>query len=144
MRIHNKTEYNILVMKTSDKILHWAPRILGLLTILFISLFAFDSFSPSNTLWQNFLSLLIHLLPSIVMLIVLLIAWKWELAGGIIFLLAGIAWSVFIYIGNLKRTGVPGKALMVVLILGLPIVIAGILFIVSHYRHSGNPSQETT
>lgn len=131
-------------MKLSDKIIRWAPRVIGILAILFISLFAFDSFSPDKTFGQNLLSLLIHLLPSIALLILVLIAWKWELAGGIIFLLAGIAWSVFIYIGNLKRTGVPGKALMVVLILGLPLVIAGILFIVSHYRHSGNPSQETT
>jgi hypothetical protein len=130
-------------MNLTDKIIKWTPRILAILAILFISMFAFDSFSPGKTLGQNFLSLLIHLLPSIALLILLLIAWRWELAGGIIFLAAGIAWSIFLYSINLTRTGVTGKALIAVLALGLPFVIAGILFIVSHYRRMGKPSQDT-
>lgn len=121
-------------MKTSEKILYWAPRILGIVMILFISMFAFDSFSPANTLAQNLLSLLIHLLPSIGLLILLLVAWKWELIGGIIFTLAGIAWSIFVYMINFKRTGSSGKALFVVLTLALPLIITGILFILNHYQ----------
>jgi hypothetical protein len=121
-------------MKTSDKILYWAPRILGIVIILFISMFAFDSFSPGNTAGQNILSLLIHLLPSIGLLILLLAAWKWELIGGIIFTLAGIAWSIFVYMINFKRTGSAGKALFVVLTLALPLIITGVLFIMNHYR----------
>jgi hypothetical protein len=121
-------------MKTSDKILYWAPRILGIVMILFISMFAFDSFSPGNTLGQNILSLLIHLLPSIGLLILLLVAWKWELIGGIIFTLAGIAWSIFVYMINFKRTGSAGKALFVVLTIALPLIITGILFIMNHYK----------
>jgi len=121
-------------MKTSDKILYWSPRILGIVIILFISMFAFDSFSPGNTLAQNLLSLLIHLLPSIGLLILLLVAWKWELIGGIIFTLAGIGWSIFVYIINFKRTGSAGKALFVVLTLALPLIITGILFLMNHYR----------
>jgi len=121
-------------MKTSDRILYWSPRIIGILTILFISMFAFDSFSPGNTLGQNLLALLIHLLPSIGLLILLLVAWKWELIGGIIFTLAGIAWSIFVYMINFKRTGSAGKALFVVLTLALPLIITGILFIMNHYR----------
>ncbi|MBN1108557.1 MAG: hypothetical protein JXR66_00960 [Bacteroidales bacterium] len=130
-------------MNITDKIIRWTPRILGILAILFISMFAFDSFSPDKTLGQNLLSLLIHLLPSIALLIVLLIAWKRELAGGIIFIAAGIALSVFLYSGNMNRTGVPGQALLVVLILGLPFVVAGILFIISHFRQHKNPSENT-
>lgn len=121
-------------MKTSDKILYWSPRILGIVMILFISMFAFDSFSPGNTIGQNLLALLIHLLPSIGLLILLLVAWKWELIGGIIFTLAGIAWSIFVYMINFKRTGSAGKALFVVLTLALPLIITGILFIMNHYQ----------
>ena len=121
-------------MKTSDKILYWAPRIIGILTILFISMFAFDSFSPGNTSGQNLLALLIHMLPSIGLLILLLVAWKWELIGGIIFTLAGIAWSIFVYMINFRRTGSAGKALFVVLTLALPLIITGILFIMNHLQ----------
>lgn len=120
----------------TDKLLHWTPRVLGILVILFISMFAFDSFSPDYTLWHNLLALLIHLLPSLIMLAVLLIAWKWELAGGIILTATGIAWSILIYVLNLKRTGIPGKALNVVLLLGLPLIVTGILFIIDHYNKS--------
>jgi hypothetical protein len=97
-------------------------------------MFAFDSFSPGNTLGQNLLALLIHLLPSIGLLILLLVAWKWELIGGIIFTLAGIAWSIFVYMINFKRTGSAGKALFVVLTLALPMIITGILLIMNHYK----------
>jgi len=102
--------------------------------ILFISMFAFDSFSPENTLGQNLLGLLMHLLPSLGLLILLLVAWKWELVGGIIFTLAGVAWSIFVYWINFKRTGSAGKALFVVLTLALPLIITGILFIMNHYK----------
>jgi hypothetical protein len=126
-------------MKTSDKILYWSPRILGILIILFISMFAFDSFSPGNTLGQNLTALLIHLLPSIGLLILLLIAWKWELIGGIILILAGIAWGVFIYGINLHRTGSVGKSFFVVFTLSVPLIIAGILFILVHYSKKKSP-----
>jgi prolipoprotein diacylglyceryltransferase len=98
-------------------------------------MFAFDSFSPGNTLLQNLGALLIHLLPSFCLLIFLLIAWKWELVGGIILVVLGIVWTIFVFYINYKRTGSPGKSFFVVLTLGLPLILAGILFIVSHYKN---------
>ena len=72
-------------MGTSVKIFHWVPRILCILAILLISMFALDSFSPERTFWQNLGAFLIHLIPSFALIALLIVAWKWELPGGIAF-----------------------------------------------------------
>jgi hypothetical protein len=71
-------------MKTSTKVFQWIPRILCILAILFVSLFALDAFSSERTFWQNVAAFLMNLIPSFVLLAVLIVAWKWEKVGGII------------------------------------------------------------
>jgi hypothetical protein len=121
-------------MKTSSKILYWAPRILCILAILFVSMFASDAFSPQNTVWQNIISLFMHLLPALLLIVVLVIAWKWELVGGIILTIMGLAFSIGVFLLNMKRIHSVGKSLGIAAMLCLPFVISGILFIVNHYR----------
>ena len=121
-------------MKTSTKVLHWTPRILCILAILFLSFFALDSFSPERTFWQNLAAFAIHLIPSFALLIVLLVAWRWEKVGGIILTIIGLAFSIFIFIFNLKRTHSVATGFLIALMLGIPFVLAGILFIRSHSR----------
>ena len=122
-------------MKTSTKILQWTPRILCILAILFISLFALDSFSSERTFWQNTGAFLMHLIPSFVLLASLIIAWKWEKVGGIILTIIGFAFSIFIFVFNYKRNHFPiMTCLLQALIIAIPIVLAGVLFIQSHYR----------
>lgn len=121
-------------MKTSTKVLHWVPRILCILAILFISLFAFDSFSSERTLLQNAAAFMTHLIPSFVLLAVLIIAWKWEKAGGIILIIISLVFCIFVFILNYNRTHSIATSLMITLILDIPFVLAGILFIGSHFR----------
>jgi prolipoprotein diacylglyceryltransferase len=102
--------------------------------ILFVSLFALDSFSAERTFWQNAAAFLIHLIPSFVLLAVLIIAWKWEKSGGIILTIAGLAWSIFVFQLNLRRTHSIAASLMIILMLCIPFVLAGILFIISDSR----------
>jgi len=120
-------------MKTSTKVLYWAPRILCILAILFVSLFALDSFSSERTFWQNTAAFLMHLIPSFVLLAVLIISWKWEKVGGIILTIVGLAWTVFVFILNYKRTHSVATSLLIILMVALPFVLAGILFILSYY-----------
>jgi hypothetical protein len=121
-------------MKTSTKVLHWTPRILCILAILFLSFFALDSFSTERTFWQNLAAFAMHLIPSFVLLIILLVAWRWEKAGGIILTIIGLAFSIFIFIFNLKRTHSVATGFSIALMLGIPFVLAGILFIRSNRR----------
>ena len=120
-------------MKTSTKILHWTPRILCILAILFISLFALDSFSSERTFWQNTGAFLMHLIPSFVLLVILIVAWKWENIGGIILIIIGVFFCVSIFNLNYnQRHFTLWQSIRNVSMLCLPFVLAGILFILSH------------
>jgi len=125
-------------MKTSIKILHWAPRIICILAILFISLFALDSFSPDLTIWQQIGAFLIHLIPSFLLLALLIVAWKWEFIGGIIFILIGLGFSPFIFMHNYKMNQSVWMSLTIILVITVPFIIAGILFIMSHRKKKKN------
>jgi len=120
-------------MKTI-KILHWAPRIICILAIVFISLFALDSFGPDLTIWQQIVAFLIHLIPSFVLTALLIVAWKWEFTGGIIFTLIGLGFSPLIFLHNYKMNHSVWMSISIVVIINIPFVIAGILFILSYFK----------
>jgi hypothetical protein len=67
------------------KIIYWLPRILSIAFVLFLSLFSLDVFSEYGG-WNVVLPLLIHLVPSFVLLGVIIISWKHDLVGAIAFL----------------------------------------------------------
>ena len=119
-------------MKKSTKVIHWLPRIICILAILFVSMFALDAFDSELTIWQQIGDFLMHLIPSFVLIILLIIAWKWEFIGGIIFTLIGLGLSPFIFMHNYKMNHSVWMSLMTILIITMPFVIVGILFIVSH------------
>jgi len=73
--------------------IYWTPRILSIVFILFLSLFSLDIFDMCNNFLNCALGLLMHNLPSIILLIVLLISWKYEIVGAIAFILAGLAYA---------------------------------------------------
>lgn len=120
-------------MKTRISILHWTPRILCILAILFISLFALDSFGPGQPLGQQILAFLIHLIPSFVLLALLILAWYREYLGGWIFLLIGLGFSPIIFLHNFRMNHSEWMSLGIVLMITFPFVLVGILFILSHY-----------
>jgi MFS family permease len=71
------------------RLLFWAPRILCILFAVFVSLFALDVFGEGYGFWGTMLALLMHLIPTGVILIVLAISWRWEWVGGILFTALG-------------------------------------------------------
>lgn len=119
-------------MKTSIKILQWAPRILCILAILFVSMFALDAFSPELTIWQQIGAFLMHLIPSFVLAILLFLAWKWEFIGGIIFTLIGIGFSPIIYLHNYSMNHSVWMSIGIILMITFPFFVVGVLFIASH------------
>jgi hypothetical protein len=119
-------------MKTSIKIFKWLPRIFCILAILFISMFALDSFSPEHTIWQQLGTFFIHLIPTYVLIALFIVAWKWEKIGGIIFIVIGLALSPFVFMLNYNRTQSVWISLYIIAIITLPFVVVGILFIISN------------
>ena len=70
-------------------------RGLSITFVLFISLFALDVFGQEG--W--FLALIIHLIPSFVAILLTLVSWKWELLGGILWIVTGIVVTLTTGIG---------------------------------------------
>jgi len=121
-------------MKPSTRLIYWVPRILCILAILFVSMFSLDAFAPGLTIWQQLGDFFMHLIPSFVLLAVLIVAWRWELFGGIIFTIIGLGLSPFIFLLNHNRNHFSvGASLGAVMMITFPFVVVGILFIISHF-----------
>jgi len=122
-------------MEKSISLFHWLPRIICILAILFVSMFALDAFSPGLSIWQQIGAFLIHLIPSYVLLALLIVAWRWEYIGGIIFTIIGIGLSPFVFFLNLNRNHLTvSQSLGIILMVTFPFIVVGILFIVSHFK----------
>ncbi|HNY01626.1 MAG TPA: hypothetical protein PKG48_03510 [Bacteroidales bacterium] len=120
-------------MNTYMKIIHWAPRILCILAILFVSMFALDSFDPRYTLIEQLQALFFHLIPTYILILILLVAWKWELIGGTILAMLGLGFMPTLYFHNYAMNHSVWMSLSVILMINFPFVLTGAMFIISHY-----------
>jgi len=98
--------------KLSKKVLYWMPRILGIAFATFVILFALDVFGEGLSFSDTAVALLWHLVPAAVVVIALVIGWKRELTGAILFI--GLAlfylywgWGQFPKITYLMMSGPP-------------------------------------
>jgi len=77
------------------RIIHWAPRIAAILIIFFISLFSLDVFEMEASPLELLGGFLIHNIPSIILLALLIVAWKRPAVGFVAFLVAGALFALF-------------------------------------------------
>ncbi|WP_372641772.1 hypothetical protein [Ancylomarina sp.] len=131
-------------MKKTIKVFHWLPRIICIIAILFISLFAADAFAPELSIWQQLGDFIMHLIPSFILLALLIVAWKWEYIGGIIFMIIGLGFSPIVFMHNYRMNHSIGMSLGIILMITIPFVIVGILFIVSHFLKKKNLPKTTS
>jgi len=114
-------------------LLHWAPRVLAIVAILFVSMFSLDSFGAGIPLKDQILAWLIHMIPSFVLIAVLVIAWKWENIGGIIFISVGLAFTPFIFWGNYVNNHSVWLSLVIIVTITFPFILTGALFMLSYH-----------
>jgi hypothetical protein len=100
-------------------VLLWIPRIICILFIAAISLFACDAFGHDTGFWKTLLAFLVHLLPTVLMIFLLYLSWKRAWIGGIVFILAGIAYMVW--------QGVKYPVIFI------PLFLVGLLFLLSWF-----------
>ena len=81
-----------------NKLIYWIPRILSIIFLCFLAIFSLDVITPGLSLWQIVAGLFVHNIPVLILFIILLISWKYEIVGGIVYILAGV-----IYIALLLR-----------------------------------------
>ncbi|HAG17017.1 MAG TPA: hypothetical protein DCG69_10945 [Bacteroidales bacterium] len=128
-----RNNYFTFEMEKYTKIFYWMPRIICILAILFVSLFAADSFSPELTIWQQLSAFAIHLTPSFILIVFLVIAWKWDFIGGIIFILLGLGFGPIIFLHNYKMNQSIGMSLGIISFITFPFILVGILFVLNHF-----------
>ncbi len=121
-------------MKNSNPLLYWSPRVLCILSILFVSVFALDAFKPGLPVLQQIEDFATHLVPSFILVVLLVVAWNWELVGGIIFLLLGLVLSPFVFTLNYNNNHSVLTSLGIILLITFPFILVGILFIIHHKK----------
>ncbi len=125
-------------MKTSVKLLHWAPRVLCILAIVFVSLFALDAFSPELSFWEQISGFLIHMIPSFILIALLILAWRKEFIGGLLFMFIGLVFTPVIFNHNYSMNHSVGLSLGIVALITMPFVLVGLLFIINHFKKKRN------
>jgi hypothetical protein len=77
------------------KVIHWAPRVAAILIIFFVSLFSLDVFVMEASPLELLGGFLMHNIPSIIMLVLLVLAWKRPVVGFVAFLVAAALFTLF-------------------------------------------------
>jgi len=106
-----------------SKLLYWIPRVFTILAIIFMMMFSLDVFEGDESLGNKILGFLKHNIPVFILIVILVIAWKRELIGGVLFILAFIVGGIFFksFSGNAGSLIVIG-----------PFFVTGCLFILHH------------
>ena len=110
-----------------NKFLIWLPRILSILFALFISLFALDVFSEGNSLLKSILAFTIHLIPTYLIVLTLVISWKRELIGAVIYIILGLAYIIMAW-GKFPLSAyllIAGPLFVISILFGINWVIKG-------------------
>jgi len=100
--------------------------------ICFLALFSLDVFQPGLGFWQIALGLFIHNIPALVLSVVLLISWKYEIVGGIGFIFAGVFYIVML-LGHFEW-----YMLSWILTISGPAFLVGVLFFASWFQKKNN------
>ena len=106
------------------KIFRWIARLLLIAAILFMMMFSLDVSESEGSLKEKAIGLFMHNIPAFILIAVLVIAWKRELAAGILLIILTLGMMYYFH----SFTGNPGSLVVI-----LPFLIAGIFFIVCHF-----------
>ena len=110
------------MVRRKHKILYVLPRALAVMLTVFISFFALDVFGQGYGFFGTIWALIMHLIPTAILIIITKVAWKLELYGGFLFVLLGVFFTIFTW----------GKMdILSYLLLPGMVMLIGILFWVS-------------
>jgi len=107
-----------------NNFLHRSLRVISILFIIFLSTFSLDVFNEYQGL-AIFPALFMHLLVPLILLIAVIVAWRWNLVGAIVFL--GFA-AYYVYSVGFDRHWSWYASISV------PSAIIGFLFLISWFR----------
>jgi hypothetical protein len=124
----------------SQKALFWMPRALSIAFCAFLSLFAMDVFDEHLGVWQTALALIVHLLPVFVLVVVLVLAWRREWLGAVLYTAVGLFYVAWV-VSMSRPVPQATKLIWILAIAGPAFVIAG-LFLANWLRRSDSLTLE--
>ena len=116
-------------MTKAAGVMLWLPRIAGVALSVFLSLFALDAFSGKPFI-EALPGFLIHLAPALLVLAIVALAWRLPLVGAAAFPILALGYAMMVR-----------WRLDWVAVIGGPLVILGVLFLLSAYsRPASGPA----
>ena len=111
-------------------LLYWSPRVLCILFIVLVSLFALDVFNEHLPFWPMLAALGMHLIPTLLMTALLLVSWRWEWVGAV-----GFVGLALLYV---NRMGGFAHAYAIIFV---PALLIAALFFMNWMMRAGVRSQ---
>lgn len=108
-----------IVLRKKNTFFYWSARIIAILFIIFL---AWESLDIASYKLNNFF--VDNIVTSIPLLIILILAWKYELVGAIGFWLAGVFFLIYFEWGDFP--------------MGIPTLFIGTLFAISWFKKEKN------
>jgi hypothetical protein len=109
-----------------QRLVTWVPRGAGLLFVALLLTLSFDVFDHGYRAVELAAALLLHMIPALVLLAAMLLAWRWEWVGTLTFGGWALLWTVL---------GTGGPPSVQVLVVGLPLILA-VLFAFGWHQRS--------
>jgi hypothetical protein len=119
--------------RTTRALLFWTPRILGILFVVFISLFSLDVFEMGARFWGTLGGLIIHNIPTLILIAALVIGWRWEWAAAVGF----FAFALWLLIINFH-----GDWLVGLVFAGVPLLVGALFLLGWIWRKKIRPSSK--
>lgn len=113
-----------------NKYIFWAPRVLGILFVLFLMMFSLDVFEPGRSITQIAVGLFMHNIPALFLFTAVILSWKYEIIGGIAFILAGVLYILTLVINSRFEWYMLSWSA----IIAGPAFLIGALFLISWYK----------
>ena len=111
---------------TADRALTWAPRIITLAFAALIAIFAVEVFREGRPFGWVLIALIMHLIPSIVLAAIAVVAWKYEWFGA---LTAGLLALLYFLT---KGAALPSYDTMFI---AGPLAVVAVLYGANAFRH---------
>lgn len=115
--------------KKVGRFLYWTPRILSIIFIVFLALISLDVFEGDYGFWNTILALLIHNIPAFILSIFLVITWRREWVGAIVFVFGGLLYAGLV-LANIIKTGFEWYYLAWVAQISGVAIFTGIMFFI--------------
>ncbi len=116
------------------KHLDWAPKVLVMTFIPFLMMFSLDVFSEHLSFWETALALFMHNIPALILTGALVFVWKRELAGAVIFGLAGVALFLLSVLSHARASMTLHTKVSYFVVFVMPPIMTCVLFLCNWAR----------